>query len=246
MTRRLEVCAGDIASVKAAAEGGAARVELCQALAVGGVTPSIGLIREARKVEGIKVHVLIRPREGDFCYSPEEFDTMEADIRAAVEAGADGVVIGCLNPDGSIAAENARLVKAAGGASVTFHRAFDLVRNPEEALEDVIALGCDRILTSGLAPSAIEGAGMLRKLQEQAGDRLIILAGGGVSSRNAAKLVELTGCSEVHGSARHTVGSPMTFRREDVAMGTPGSDEYSRLTTSVDEVKAIVNEINKI
>lgn len=246
MKRILEVCAGDIESVRAAAEGGAARVELCQALAIGGVTPSIGLIRGARRVPGLKLHVLIRPREGDFCYTEEELRIMECDIRAAVEAGADGVVIGCLDTDGSVAECNRRLVEAAGKASVTFHRAFDLVKDPMESLEKVIEMGCDRILTSGLAPSALAGADMLRALNEKAAGRITILAGGGVSSRNARQLVELTGLTEVHGSARHAVGSPMQFRRGEVSMGTPGTDEYSRLTTDPAEVRAIVENINSI
>ena len=246
MNRILEVCAGDIDSVKAAAAGGASRVELCQALAVGGVTPSIGLIRQAVKVPGIKVNVLIRPREGDFCYSEDEIRVMENDIRAAVEAGVNGVVIGCLNPDGTVADVNRRLIEVAGDCSVTFHRAFDLVEDPFDSLERIISLGCERILTSGLAPSALKGADMLRKLREQADSRIIILAGGGVNSANATEIINLTGVKEVHGSARSKIASPMTFRRGDVAMGTPGADEYSRLTTDPAEVKAIVDAINSI
>lgn len=244
MKRILEVCAGDIASVHAAAAGGASRVELCQALAEGGVTPSIGLIKQAVKVPGIKINVLIRPREGDFCYSDDEVSIMETDIRAAVDAGVNGIVIGCLNPDGTIADINLRLIEAAGNCTVTFHRAFDLVKDPFESLEKIISFGCDRILTSGLAPSAIKGADMLRELRDRADSRIIILAGGGVNSRNAADLVRQTGVTEVHGSARSSTGSPMTFRRDNVAMGKPGSNEYSRLTTDASEVKAIVDAIN--
>lgn len=245
MKRILEVCAGDIASVRAAVAGAAERVELCQALAVGGLTPSIGMIRKAVEIPGIKVHVLIRPREGDFCYSDDEIAVMQTDIRAAVEAGAAGIVIGCLDSDGTVSDVNRSLVEAAGKCSVTFHRAFDLVRDPYEALDKIISLGCDRILTSGLAPTALEGAAILSQLREKAGDRLIILAGGGVNSRNAAELVRLTGVTEVHGSARSRCVSSMKFRRGDVAMGTPGSDEYSRLTTDMSEVKAIVHAINQ-
>ncbi|MCC8071053.1 MAG: copper homeostasis protein CutC [Bacteroidales bacterium] len=238
----LEVCAGDIDSVKAAAEGGAARVELCSGLAEGGVTPSIGLIRQALKVPGIKVHVLIRPRGGDFLYTTEEVDCMVDDIREAVKAGVHGVVIGALDPDGNVDREACRrMVEAAGkDVNITFHRAFDLCRAPLEALEDVIALGCNRILTSGCAASALEGVDMLRSLVEKADGRLTILAGGGVSPDNARKIAESAGVKELHASARHTIGSPMRYRHEGVSMGTPGTDEYARKVTSPALVSAIV------
>ena len=175
----LEVCAGDIESVYAASAGGAARVELCSALGEGGVTPSVGFIRQALRVPGLKVHVLIRPRGGDFLYTAEEVDAMVEDIRVCREAGADGVVIGALTPTGDIDIPACRrMIDAAEGMSVTFHRAFDLCRNPDEALNAIIELGCDRILTSGQAASAHEGIGMLRQLSERAGSGVIILAGG--------------------------------------------------------------------
>ncbi|WP_435052599.1 copper homeostasis protein CutC, partial [Paramuribaculum intestinale] len=151
----LEVCAGDIESVYAASRGGAQRVELCSALADGGITPSTGFIRQAVRVPGMKVHVLIRPRGGDFLYTPEEVASMTDDIVAAREAGAHGVVIGALTPDGDIDMDACRhMMEAAAGMNVTFHRAFDLCRDPFEALDDIIALGCNRLLTSGQAASA--------------------------------------------------------------------------------------------
>ena len=147
MKRILEVCVGSVASAKAAREGGAARVELCSALEVGGVTPSLGLIHKVRAIEGLKLHVLIRPRGGDFLYDEAEVACMEQDIITARKSGADGVVIGALTLEGDIDVSVCRrLVEAAGGMSITFHRAFDMCRNPMQALEDVIKLGCHRIL----------------------------------------------------------------------------------------------------
>jgi copper homeostasis protein len=240
----LEVCAGDIESVIAAANGGADRVELCSALVEGGVTPSIGFIKQALKVEGIKVHVLIRPRGGDFLYSPEEADMMVDDVIACREAGVHGVVIGALTPDGNIdIALCERLVKAAGNINVTFHRAFDLCANPIEALDQIIALGCNRLLTSGQAASAIAGVDMLAKLVEHANGRITILAGGGVSAENAADIITKSGTNEVHASARSTIGSKMTYRKDGVSMGAPDSDEYARKVTDANIVKNIIAAI---
>ncbi|MDE6049254.1 MAG: copper homeostasis protein CutC [Paramuribaculum sp.] len=245
MKNLLEVCAGDIDSVIAAAAGGASRVELCSALGEGGVTPSIGFIRSALKVPGIRVHVLIRPRGGDFLYTPDEVDCMVDDIVAAREAGVQGVVIGALTPDGEIDMPACRkMVEAAAGISVTFHRAFDLCRDPFKALEEIISLGCDRILTSGQAQSALEGKNTLAELVRLADGRIIILAGAGVSQSNAAEIIKSSGTNEIHASARAAVESGMKFRHGGVSMGTPGSDEYSRKTTSADIVKQIISQIN--
>lgn len=241
MNALLEVCAGDIESVIAAARGGAARVELCSALAVGGLTPSEGFIARAVAVPGVKKHVLIRPREGDFVYSPEEVEIMLADVAMAARCGADGVVVGALLPDGSIDAFTTRLLVEAAhsrGLSVTFHRAFDRTANAVESLERIIAMGCDRVLTSGLAPTALQGADVLRRLVEVAAGRIAILAGSGVNSGNVAQLVRLSGVSEVHASARKPRLSAMKFMRSDVTMGSNDSD--TRLTTSPEEVQAIV------
>ncbi|MBD5244621.1 MAG: copper homeostasis protein CutC [Barnesiella sp.] len=243
----LEVCAGDLESVRAAAEGGAARVELCSALGEGGVTPSIGFLRQALLVPGLRVHVLIRPRGGDFLYTPEEVNAMVADIEACREAGAHGVVIGALTPDGDIDLPSCRrMIEAAGEMSVTFHRAFDLCRNPEEALDTIIELGCDRLLTSGQAATALEGTPLLRRLHDRAAGRLVILAGGGVTPDNAADILIGSGTNEVHASARAGVTSPMRYRKEGVAMGAPGSDEYSRKVTSPAIVAKIVENITAL
>lgn len=244
MKRLLEVCAGGLDSALAAAEGGAARIELCSGLADGGVTPSVGLIAAATAIKGLRTNVLIRLREGDFLYTPAEVEAMAADVDQCRRLGCNGVVIGALTPDGDPDIDACRrMMAAAGDMEVTFHRAFDLCRDPFSALEQLIELGCHRILTSGQAASAMEGAAMLRELNERAAGRIIILAGGGVNSGNAAELLRLTGVSELHASARASLPSAMRFRRGGVSMGVPGADEYSRKVTSAAEVAAIVAQL---
>ena len=237
----LEICAGSVESAIAARDGGAQRIELCSALEVGGVTPSAGLIAEARKVKGLVLNVIIRPRGGDFLYNEHEAACMEQDIRTCRELGVDGVVIGALTADGDIDTELCRrLITAADGMSVTFHRAFDMCRNPKEALEQLVSLGCHRVLTSGQAATAEAGIPILKKLVQQAGGRIIIMPGCGVNSENASAILQDTGANEIHASARKSVGSGMKFRHSGVSMGNPDSDEYARKETDVNEVKAII------
>ncbi len=244
----LEICCDSIAGVQAAAEGGAARVELCSALGEGGVTPSLGLMRQARLIPGLRMHVLIRPRGGDFVYDESECECMVSDVKAAVGCGADGVVIGALSPDGRVDTVTCRrLVEAADGCcDITFHRAFDLSRDPFEALEDIIRLGCTRVLTSGMARSAEVGIPILRQLHDHAAGRIIILPGGGVTPANAAVIMRQTGCRELHGSLREAVASTMSYRRDGVTMGAPDSDEYSRLVTSPRLVKETIQAMRSI
>lgn len=200
--RKLEVCCGDLQSVRAAIEGGAHRVELCEALELDGLTPSEAMMESAIGM-GIPVQVLIRVREGDFVYSKDEICKMQNDIRLARKLGAAGVVIGALMPDGSIDEEAIRcMMDETEGLSVTFHRAFDVCRKPEEALEKIISLGCHRLLTSGQAPTAEQGIPMLKKLIEQADGRIIIMPGAGVNPQNASRILEETGALEIHGSLR--------------------------------------------
>ncbi len=198
----LEVCCGDIESVRAAKEGGAQRVELCRALELDGLTPSEAMMEEAIGM-GIPVQVLVRPREGDFVYDKDEVECMLSDIRHARRLGAKGVVIGALKADGSIDEETVRLlVEEAEGLSVTFHRAFDVCACPEEALEQITSLGCHRLLTSGQAPTAEQGIPLLKRLVEQAAGRIIIMPGAGVNVDNARRILAETGTYEIHGSLR--------------------------------------------
>lgn len=242
----LEICAGSVESAIAARDGGAQRIELCAALEVGGVTPSAGIIAEARKVEGLILNVIIRPRGGDFLYSAHEAACMEQDIRTCKQLGADGVVIGALTAEGNIdTALCRRLIAAAEGMNITFHRAFDMCRNPHEALEELIAIGCNRVLTSGQAATADAGLPLLKELVEQAAGRIIIMPGCGINSSNAATILQATGATEIHASARTNVGSSMIFRHSGVSMGNPDSDEYARKETSTNEVRAIVNAISR-
>ena len=199
----LEVCCGNLDSVKAAVEGGAQRVELCSRLEVDGLTPLWEDLREARSLyPQLKIHVLIRPREGDFCYSAKEVDKMAADIETALALGADGLVLGALDEKDDVdqaVIQELLAVAEPWAPALTFHRAFDVCRRPFDALETIEGMGFHRILTSGQAPSAQEGTDMLRELQSRA--KLIILPGGGINASNARRILELSGCSELHASA---------------------------------------------
>lgn len=239
----LEVCANSVTSALAAQEGGAVRVELCENLKEGGTTPSHGQILMARSLLHIKLYVLIRPRGGDFLYSDLEYQIMMADIRYCIEAGCDGVVIGMLNPDGSIDTERclemARLARQ-WGLGVTFHRAFDMCANQDKALEEIIEMGCERILTSGGKSTAMEGATVINHLVQKARGRISIMPGSGVSEANVADLVHFTGVTEVHSSARISVQSKMQYKNDHILMSNEPGDEYSIDLTSVDRVKKLV------
>lgn len=201
----LEVCCADIESVIAAAAASAPRIELCSALSADGLTPSAALIAAARAINGPKLHVLIRPREGNFVYTPSEQAIMLADIDVAADLGANGVVIGALSPQGEIDIPLCmNLVERAlrHHLQVTFHRAFDQCIDPASALEQIIAMGCHRLLTSGQAPTACQGIDMLAQLNTQAAGRIIIMPGAGVNPSNAATILHHTGCTEIHSSAR--------------------------------------------
>ncbi len=230
----VEVCCSSPADVQAAVKGGADRIELCSALATGGVTPSAGLIYEAVKIAGsVPVMVLIRPRDGHFVYDEAEVRAMEADIAVARRLGAYGVVIGALTEAGTVdMAVCRRLVKAARGMNITFSRAIDITVDPMQSLQQVTALGVDRVLTSGGAPNALQGADVLRKMVDARGP--LIMAGGGVSAANVSEIVELTGVPEVHGSFR----APKA--KAPVCNELPGLEAAFRNTSSkiVEKVKA--------
>ena len=235
-----EVCANGVESCLAAQEGGADRVELCAGIPEGGTTPSYGEIKVARRLlTSTRLHVIIRPRGGDFLYTPLEVERMEEDIRMCKQLGVDGVVIGCLNADGLLDMEsNRRLVAAAEGMSVTFHRAFDRCNNPHEALNQLVSLGIDRVLTSGQQPTAEQGIPLLKELNALADSRITILAGCGVNESNIRKIYELTGVHEFHFSARTAVKSRMQYINPDVYMGTKDADEGTLMYTSAERVKA--------
>lgn len=196
----LERCCTSAEQALEARENGAARVELCRDLSIGGVTPEHNLILAAVKT-GIPVNVLIRPRGGNFVYSAEETQQMISDIEFCRSAGANGVVIGILHPDGSVNLEAMRLlIAAAQGMSITFHRAFDRCSNPQQALEDIISLGCNRLLTSGLQDTAPQGQALIAELVKQAAGRIIIMPGSGVTPENINSLAAATGAREFHGT----------------------------------------------
>ncbi|WP_374950865.1 copper homeostasis protein CutC [Mucilaginibacter sp.] len=244
---KLEVCANSVTSAIAAQDGGASRVELCENLAEGGTTPSYGQILLARKYLHIKLFVLIRPRRGDFLYTDLEFELMQADIRNCIEAGCDGVVIGMLNSDGSIdktrCTELVRMAKQFG-LQVTFHRAFDMCADLYKALEDIIEMGCDRILTSGGKSTAMEGANVLMHLVEKAAGRIAIMPGSGITENNVADLVHFTGVTEVHSSARVNIAGRMEYKNDHILMSDGFGDEYSLSVTSAERVTAIIKAAN--
>ncbi len=239
---RVEICVDSPGGAFAAQRGGAARVELCDNLLEGGTTPSAGAIAVARRGLKIRLHVLIRPRGGDFLYTEDEMEVMRTDVRTAKELGADGVVIGCLKADGSVdTARTAELIQLARPMSITFHRAFDMCSQPQAALEELIRLGVERVLTSGQEATCLEGLDFLAALQNQAAGRIIVMPGGGITPRNVRRIVEATGVSEVHLSARAAVESKMAHRNSRVFMGgTLRPPEFSWKTTDERSVAEVV------
>ncbi len=246
MQYTFEICANSAESCVAAQKGGAHRVELCASMPEGGTTPSFGEIKLARKLIDIRLHVIIRPRGGDFLYTPLELDIMEEDIRMARQAGADGVVFGCLTPEGELdMPAMRRLMKVSEGMSVTFHRAFDYVRNPEQVLEQLIDLGVNRILTSGQQPTAMQGACLLTQLVRQAAGRIVIMPGCGVNEWNIAELAACTGASEFHFSAREQKESKMLLRNPALSMGSSDQDEYAHPVTTAERVRHTIQALSK-
>lgn len=243
-----EVCANSVASCIAAQEGGAHRVELCDNLYEGGTTPSAGCIQFARHYIDIGLHVLIRPRGGDFLYSEMEYKVMRRDIEIAKENGADGVVIGILGENGTVDKKRTReLVERADPLRVTFHRAFDVTSDPFKALEDIIETGCSRILTSGQANKAIEGVETIAELVQRAGDRITILVGSGVNEDNIAELIQKTHAREFHGSAQKRIPSAMQYRHHRVTMGgIPQIPEFEIAVTDVERVRKIIQAAQRI
>jgi copper homeostasis protein len=242
----IEACVDAIDAALEAERGGAGRLELCGELLQGGVTPSAGLIGAVRERVKIPLFVLIRPRTGDFLYSADERDVMLRDIAMAKSLGADGVVIGALTANGDVDADTIRkLIDAARPMQVTFHRAFDFARDQGAAMNDLLALGVDRVLTSGGATNAMEGAASLKRLVARADGAMTILAGGSITASNVADVVRLSGVHEVHLRAAVRVESAMKHRRRGVTLARPQApDDYERVVAGADEVSRVVRALS--
>jgi copper homeostasis protein len=237
----LEICADSVESAVAAEIGGSHRIELCSDLLEGGVTPGPGLIGTVRERVSMDLHVMIRPRGGDFCYSADEFETMKQDVVAVKQLGADGIVFGILIEDGSVDVQRTRLlIDLARPLKATFHRAFDMTNHLDRALEDVIAAGVDRILTSGGEQTAEAGMATIAKLEKLANERLVIMAGGGITQNNVRNIIANTGVSEIHASVRVRVPSQMQHRNERVSMGDIEGREYERFVVKEERVSQLL------
>ena len=236
--RILEVIGFNIESCLIAQAAGANRIELCDNPGEGGTTPSYGFIKAAREKLHIDLFPIIRPRGGDFFYTDAEFEIMKADVKLCKDLGCDGVVIGILNADGTVdKMRSSKLMELAYPLGVTFHRAFDRIKDAAQALEDVIDIGCERILTSGLKPTAMEGAETLKALIKQADERIIIMPGSGVRSNNIIELAEKTGAVEFHSSARINIDSKMIYVNETM------NEHLKSVSVDEDEVKNIISKL---
>jgi copper homeostasis protein len=237
-----EICVDSVAGVRAAKAAGADRVELCAALLEGGITPSRGMICQGRRIGGIALHTMIRPRGGDFLYDDDELAIMRSDIEIAKEEGADGVVIGLLTVEGEVdAARTRELISLARPLAVTFHRAFDMTRDPLQALETLVRLGVDRVLTSGQDATVLEGLPLIAELVRRAANRIVVMPGGGITSRNVARIVAAAAPKEIHFACLDRVDGGMQFRQQHVFMGGElRPPEYDRLTTSEPSIQAVM------
>ncbi len=240
----LECCVDSVESAIAAGVGGANRLELCGNLIIGGTTPDINLFLAIREKVPLKIHVLIRPRFGDFCYTDEEFSIMKKDIEMFKEHGADGVVIGALNQDGSLnIGEMKELVSAAGDMSVTLHRAFDVCRDPFKTLQEAKNLGIQTILTSGQKNNCFDGKELIKQLVEKADGKLDILVGSGVKDTIIKEMAAVTKAKSFHMSGKVELDSAMTYRKEDVSMGLPLMSEYTIFRTDANEIAKVKNAL---
>ncbi len=238
----IEICVDGLDGLLAAQQGGADRAELCSATIDGGLTPSIGTVKEALRLAKIPFFVIIRPRGGDFLFSDTEFATMLTDVETLRDLGVQGVVIGCLTANGEIDEARTRLlVERARPMRVTCHRAFDMTADPKAALETLIRCGVDRVLTSGQRPSAMEGLALLRALVEQAGDRIIVMGCGQLDTTTIAQVHRETGVKEMHFSANSELQSGMVYRNTEVAMGSTGlAREFINTVTDPAKVRATI------
>lgn len=236
----LECCVDSAESAIHAKEGGADRLELCANLVIGGTTPTLALFEEIRKTVDIRIHALIRPRFGDFLYTPHEASIICREIEAFRDAGAEGIVIGSLTPDGSLDLEQMkRFMDCAKDMSVTLHRAFDMCRDPFTALKQAKELGVNTILTSGQAPSCVAGLARMKELTAAAGDDITILAGAGINEAAVKTLLAQTDLTAFHMSGKKILSSGMVYRNPDVSMGLPGMSEYDIWQTDTENVRAV-------
>ena len=237
----LEACTDCVQSAINAQKGGADRIELCSNLVIGGLTPGKALFDLVKKYTDIKTRVLLRPRYGDYCYNQYEFEQLKEEVQMYCEMGADGVVIGMLNPDGTLDTERmAELIKAAGNKEKALHRAFDVCIDPMKALEEAIDLGFDTILTRGQKENAWEGKEMLKELQEKIAGRIDILAASGIGAESIEKLLPYTGITSYHMSGKIVVDSAMEYRKEGIGLGLSERGDYALWQTSEEEiVKAV-------
>lgn len=243
----LEICADSVASAMAAQCGNADRIELCSDLLEGGITPGPGLISLVRSRLKIEVYVMIRPRAGDFIYSKDELEVMRRDMDEARRFGVDGFVLGILTEHGDIDIKRTReLVERAKPLPVTFHRAIDMTPDPVAALEDVIATGARRVLSSGGASNVTKGCSVLRSMREAAGNRIAMMAGSGITLRTVRHIADSTGISEFHASLRKAVESPGEFHKQGVAMGDIRDREYRRYATHAEDVREMVNLLESL
>ena len=244
MSFKLEICCGSADDVFAAAEAGAHRCELNSSLFLGGLTPSIGLVREARKAL-IPIMAMIRPRDGGFCYTSHEFESMILDMEAFISEGVEGFVFGILNPDGTVDTHRCRILcEKAGDREKVFHRAFDVVPDWRKAMDELIELGFNRILTSGQAASSIEGADTIKEMLEYAAGRIEILPGGGIRPHNIKTLIEITGCTQAHASAGSIRKDTSCAFNTAVHFGPlPDMPEDEYKVTDIEKVKALLNNI---
>ncbi|MCX6253606.1 MAG: copper homeostasis protein CutC [Bacteroidia bacterium] len=248
MNFKLEICVDNVESAINAQNAGADRVELCDNLIEGGTTSGFGTIASARNNLTIGLNIIIRPRGGDFLYTDLEYDIMRRDIDICGECGVDGIVLGILRSGGAIDVERtAKLIEFAQPMSATFHRAFDMCSDPVQGLEDVIASGADRLLTSGQKDKAQEGAELISQLVGQAGDRIIIIPGSGINESNIAWIARITGAKEFHLTGRKVTDSEMIFRRQGISMGgATGIPEFSRKVADPERIKNIINILKLI
>jgi len=249
MTYQVEVCIDHLESLHQAIAGGATRIELCSSLALGGLTPSFGFMQQAAKLSRVPVYAMIRPRQGDFIFEQQDIDAMLLDIEAAAHAGLQGVVIGVLTPQGNIHLEQAKQLadKAhSHGLGITFHRAIDQSQDFHQAIDYAAELGCERILTSGLAANVEQGVDVLKQMVDYAGNRIAIMAGAGLTADNVAHICQSTGVKQVHLSGKSTRPSLMELASDDVKMGSSDVDDYLIPITDSNKIAAVVTALEEL